>query len=221
MMTRPTAFLKRAMDILVAGVLLVLLAPLWITIAVVVRLTSGTPIIFRQERMGRHFQPFTMRKFRTMVQDAPRRGEQITFGRDPRITRVGRILRALKLDELPQLFNVLRGDMSLVGPRPEVREYVEMFRADYEVVLSVRPGVTDLASIKFRHEADILGRAADPKQEYINCVLPEKIRLAKEYIADVSIGRDLLIILKTAFALVTVTSKESVAEAASVADQRD
>jgi lipopolysaccharide/colanic/teichoic acid biosynthesis glycosyltransferase len=137
-----------------------------------------------------------------MVADAPRRGAAITCGDDPRITRVGRLLRATKVDELPQLFNVLRGDMSFVGPRPEVRRYVEMFADDYREILAVRPGITDLASILYRDEAAILGRAADPQAEYVGRILPHKIRLAKEYRHRSSLLFDVGVILQTILAVV-------------------
>ncbi len=181
----------------VAAVGLLLLAPLLVVAALLVRFTSPGPVFFRQERMGRGFRPFHIYKFRSMVQDAPHKGTPVTFGSDPRITGVGRILRAAKIDELPQLINVLVGDMSLVGPRPEIRKYVEMFHADYEEVLRVRPGITDLASIKFRHEAEILGCAADPEKEYVERILPEKLRLAKDYARNPSLWLDFLVILKT------------------------
>ncbi|MCG2683888.1 MAG: sugar transferase [Planctomycetales bacterium] len=134
-----------------------------------------------------------------MVADAPNRGGQITYGADPRITTVGRLIRKTKIDELPQLLNVLRGEMSLVGPRPEVRKYVDMFAEDYEEILRVRPGITDLASVKYRDEAAILGAAADPEQEYVERVLPEKIRLAREYVRRQSLLLDLGIIFGTLF----------------------
>ena len=162
-----------------------------------VKLTSRGPVFFSQERIGRGFRPFRIFKFRSMVQDAPKQGSQVTFGADPRITTVGRFLRATKIDEVPQFFNVLLGDMSLVGPRPEVRKYVEMFRDDYAEVLRVRPGITDPASIKYRHEAEILGRAVDPEKEYIERVLPEKIRLGKEYVKNSSLWLDFMTILRT------------------------
>ena len=130
------------------------------------------------------------------------RADPITFGQDPRITRLGRVLRSTKLDELPQLINVLKGDMSLVGPRPEVRHYVDLFRQDYEEILEVRPGITDLASLAYREEAALLGRAADPEQEYRTRVLPEKIRLAKEYVRRTSFWFDLLLIIQTVAVLV-------------------
>ncbi len=193
--------LKRSFDIAVAGIGLLLLSWLLLPVAILVRVTSVGPIFFRQERMGRAFRPFYIYKFRSMVEDAPKKGSLVTFGADPRITPVGRFLRATKIDELPQLFNVLIGDMSLVGPRPEVRKYVEMFRTDYEEVLRVRPGITDPASIKFRHEADILGAAADPEREYVERILPEKIRLAKDYVRQSSFWYDTTLIFKTVLAI--------------------
>jgi lipopolysaccharide/colanic/teichoic acid biosynthesis glycosyltransferase len=132
-----------------------------------------------------------------MVPDAPKLGGQLTAGEDDRITPVGRILRKAKLDELPQLINVLRGEMSFVGPRPEVPRYVEMFRKDYEDLLTVRPGITDLASIKYRYESEILGRSEEPEKTYVDEVLPEKISLAKEYLRRASFWFDLTLILQT------------------------
>ncbi len=193
--------LKRLLDILISAFGLLLLSPLAVVIAAGVKLTSPGPVLFRHERVGRGFRPFKVLKFRTMVQDAPQRGGPITCGGDPRVTRLGRFLRRTKLDEMPQLVNVLRGDMSLVGPRPEVRRYVEMFRDDYEIILRMRPGITDLASIKYRDEEAILERADDPDQQYLSVVLPEKIRLAKQYVANQSLRLDLTILLGTAFSL--------------------
>ena len=197
--------LKRVIDILVALLGAMLLLPLLAAVAALVKLTSPGPVFFRQERIGRGGRAFFILKFRTMVKDAPRLGAQITFGDDPRITKVGRFLRKTKIDELPQLFSVLRGDMSLVGPRPEVRRYVEMFADDYADILRVRPGVTDLASIKYRDESAILGRSADPEQEYIRHVLPEKIRLAHEYVRRQSLALDLAIIGRTVLCLLHFT----------------
>jgi lipopolysaccharide/colanic/teichoic acid biosynthesis glycosyltransferase len=189
--------MKRVFDIGVAGVGLILLAPLFLLLALLIKIDSPGPVFFRQERIGRGLRPFFIYKFRTMVADAPRRGGPITVGADPRITRVGRILRATKLDELPQLLNVLKGEMSLVGPRPEVRRYVELFRQDYEEILSVRPGITDLASLRYRYEAELLAAATDPEEEYVSRVLPEKIRLAKEYTRRSSLLFDVTLIWKT------------------------
>ena len=184
-----------------AAVGLLLLMPLFVLVGLLVKCGSAGSIFFGHERMGRGFHLFEVLKFRTMVQDAPQRGGPITVGDDPRITKIGRLLRKTKLDELPQLINVLRGDMSLVGPRPEVRCYVEMFRDDYEVILQVRPGITDLASIQYRDESTILGNASNPEAVYIESVLPEKIRLAKEYVRRQSTLLDLKIIFGTLFHL--------------------
>lgn len=189
--------MKRLFDILIAGVGLVFLAPLLLLIACLIKLDSPGPVFFRQERIGRGLRPFFIYKFRTMIADAPKHGRLITVGGDPRITRVGRILRKTKLDELPQLFNVLKGEMSVVGPRPEVRRYVDLFRQDYEEILRVRPGITDLASVHYRHEAEILAAAPDPEEEYVTRVLPEKIRLAKEYLRRSSLLTDILLICRT------------------------
>ena len=193
--------LKRSWDIVAAGLGLAVLSPLFIFVAILVKLTSRGPAIFLQERIGRGGRPFRMFKFRTMVHDAPARGGPITFGDDPRITRLGRILRKTKIDEFPQLVNVLWGDMSLVGPRPEVRRYVEMFRADYDEILRVRPGITDLASVKFRDESRLLGEAVNPEEEYTRRILPEKIRLAKAYVRQSSLRLDLSIVLQTCLRL--------------------
>jgi len=193
--------MKRLFDILVAAVGLVLLSPLLMVIAALVKLTSPGPVLFRQERIGRSFRPFFIYKFRSMVQDAPRQGGPITFGDDPRITRFGRFLRRTKLDEAPQLINVLAGDMSLVGPRPEVRRYVELFRKDYDEMISIRPGITDLASLEYCDEAGLLGQSANPEEQYLRHVLPAKIAMAKKYVRQQTFAGDLLILGKTALAL--------------------
>jgi lipopolysaccharide/colanic/teichoic acid biosynthesis glycosyltransferase len=193
---------KRALDVAAATLGLLLLSPLLIAVAVLIKLTSRGPALFCQERIGRRFRPFRVWKFRTMVQDAPMRGGPLTVGDDPRITRLGRLLRSTKIDELPQLVNVLKGEMSLVGPRPEARRYVEQFRADYEEILQVRPGITDLASIQYRHEADLLGQGRDGERTYIESVLPEKIRLAKEYIRRASFWFDVKLLGWTVASLV-------------------
>jgi lipopolysaccharide/colanic/teichoic acid biosynthesis glycosyltransferase len=193
--------MKRLLDIIVALVGLLLLFVPGLLTAVIIKMTSAGPVFFRQERIGRRFRPFFIYKFRTMITDAPRRGGQITCGADPRITPIGRVLRKTKLDEIPQLINVFVGDMSLVGPRPEVPHYVELFRVDYAEILEVRPGITDLASIKYRDEAEILGQAVDPEQVYVTRILPEKIRLAKEYTRRRSLWTDIAIVVQTLFAL--------------------
>ncbi len=189
--------MKRVIDVLVAGGGLILTAPLFLLAALAVKLDSEGPIFFRQNRLGRHFRPFQILKFRSMVVEAPKQGGLLTAGSDPRITRVGRVLRQTKLDELPQLINVLRGDMSLVGPRPEVQRYVDLFPREYEAILSVRPGITDWASIKYRNESALLAQVDDPEAEYVRVILPDKIRLARQYVAQQSTWVDLRIIAQT------------------------
>ena len=189
--------MKRLFDVFASCCGLVVLAPLLGVIAAAIRLDSRGPVFFRQERMGVGFKPFSIYKFRTMVVDAPLKGGLLTAGEDPRITRVGRWLRGSKLDELPQLLNVLLGDMSFVGPRPEVRKYVELFRDHYETILRVRPGITDWASLKYRDESAILAQAVDPEQEYLQRILPDKLWLAEEYVRHSSVRLDLVLILLT------------------------
>ena len=189
--------IKRTFDIIVSFLGLVVLTPLLLLLALVIKLDSPGPIFFRQERIGRGFRPFFIFKFRTMVQNLSDQGRLITVGDDPRVTRVGRLLRKSKFDELPQLINVLKGDMSLVGPRPEVRRYVELFRKDYEQILKVRPGITDLASLKYHDEASVLERFENPEAEYCNRILPDKISLSKEYVNKSSFLYDLALIVKT------------------------
>jgi lipopolysaccharide/colanic/teichoic acid biosynthesis glycosyltransferase len=188
---------KRILDIVVSLVGLICLLPLLLLVAVLIKLDSTGPIFFRQERIGMRFRPFRILKFRTMVLDSSSRGQSITVGDDPRITRVGWFLRKAKIDELPQLINVLRGEMTFVGPRPEVPQYVELFRQDYEEILKIRPGITDLASIKYRDEAALLGQSENPEAEYVRRVLPDKINLGKEYIRRSSVFFDLTLIFKT------------------------
>lgn len=189
--------MKRAFDFSVALAGLIALSWLMMLVAALIKLTSRGAVFFQQERMGRGFRPFKILKFRTMVENASELGGQLTAGRDPRVTPVGRLLRKTKLDELPQLINVLRGEMSFVGPRPEVPQYVEMFKNDYEELLKVRPGITDLASLKYRNESEILGESPDPEATYVNVILPDKIALAKEYLRRSSLRFDLMLIFKT------------------------
>jgi lipopolysaccharide/colanic/teichoic acid biosynthesis glycosyltransferase len=188
--------LKRSCDVLVSSLGLLLLSPLLGIVAVFIKMDSRGPVLFRQERIGQGFRKFAICKFRTMVVGASQLGGPLTTAADPRITRVGQILRKTKIDELPQFINVLRGDMSLVGPRPEVPKYVNLFRRDYEEILRVRPGITDLASLKYRDETALL-LDSDPEQAYITRILPDKIALAKEYARQSSFCFDLSLIVKT------------------------
>jgi lipopolysaccharide/colanic/teichoic acid biosynthesis glycosyltransferase len=189
---------KRLFDVVLAACGLVLLSPLLIAIALWIKIDSPGPVFFRQQRIGRHGRPFRIHKFRTMVVDAPRLGAQLTVGDDARITGAGRWLRHAKLDELPQLIDVLAGTMSLVGPRPEVPRYVALYPAALrDKVLSVRPGITDRASLEFRHENALLAAAADPEREYAEVVLPVKLRHAADYVDQATLGGDIRVILAT------------------------
>jgi lipopolysaccharide/colanic/teichoic acid biosynthesis glycosyltransferase len=193
---------KRLFDIVAAAVGLVLLMPLLLALALWIRLDSPGPVLFRQLRIGRHGVPFDIYKFRTM-RHRPQDGRQLTVGQDPRITRAGHFLRRYKLDELPQLLNVLEGTMSLVGPRPEVPRYVECYPpAVRNTVLSVQPGVTDLASILYKEESEILGRSPNPEQAYIETILPVKLAYYERYVRERSFWLDLRIIFRTLAAIV-------------------
>jgi lipopolysaccharide/colanic/teichoic acid biosynthesis glycosyltransferase len=192
---------KRLFDVLAAACGLLLLAPVLLAIALWIRLDSPGPALFRQRRVGRHGRLFDIYKFRTMA-DGPDDGRQLTVGRDPRITRAGRFLRRTKLDELPQLLNVLEGTMSLVGPRPEVPRYVDRYPpAVRQTVLSVAPGITDLAAILFKDENDILGRAQDPERAYVETILPVKLEYYQRYVRERSFWLDLRILFRTLAAI--------------------
>lgn len=191
---------KRAFDIACALLGLFVLSPLFMLIAVVIKLDSGGEIFFRQLRVGRYGQEFSIHKFRTMTNDINAVHNIITVGGDKRITRVGRILRKTKLDELPQLIDVLLGKMSLVGPRPEVWQFVSIYPYDVgKKILSVRPGITDWASIKMIDESMLLARSMDPKQTYINEILPLKLDYALKYIDTRSFFQDIVILVVTVF----------------------
>jgi lipopolysaccharide/colanic/teichoic acid biosynthesis glycosyltransferase len=189
------------LDLSVSSVAFVILSPLMCAIALLVRIDSPGPALFRQERVGRGGRPFAILKFRSMRADAPRSGPAVTVGNDPRITRLGRFIRRYKLDELPQLMNVIKGDMSLVGPRPEVPKYVELYPAEARrVVLSVRPGITDPASIAFVNESELLATAADAEAMYREIILPQKLRMYCDYVAGQSVMGDLKVLLRTVVA---------------------
>lgn len=192
---------KRLFDLVAAGLGLVVLAPLLLVLASWVRLDSPGPVLYRQQRVGRDGVPFDILKFRTMRSDAG--GPQLTVGRDARVTKAGHWLRRHKLDELPQLVNVLQGSMSLVGPRPEVPRYVACYPADVRAtVLSVAPGITDLASILYKEENEVLGRAADPERAYIDTILPVKLAYYQRYVRERSFWLDVRILCQTFAALV-------------------
>ncbi|HKV50178.1 MAG TPA: sugar transferase [Gemmatimonadaceae bacterium] len=189
--------MKRAFDVVAAALGLVLLGPLFLVIAMAIALEDGGPVFFRQQRVGRGGELFRVWKFRTMRVDAERGGGQLTVGQDRRITRVGRWLRSAKVDELPQLVNVLRGEMSLVGPRPEVPRYVALYSPAQRAVLDELPGITDPASLRYYDESVVLANAADPEGLYVSHVMPEKIRLNLEYAARATPLTDLFIVMST------------------------
>lgn len=190
--------LKRGFDVAGATLALLLLGPLMLLLALLIRVDSPGPALFHQERVGRWGRPFPIHKFRTMVADAPERGPALTVGEDARITRVGTWLRRTRLDELPQLLNVLAGDMSLVGPRPEVPRYVQHYPPGLrERALAVRPGITDPSSLAGLDEAARLAAAADPEREYIERILPAKLQAAADYAAQANLWTDALVLVRT------------------------
>lgn len=189
--------MTRLLDIIFALFGVIILSPFFILLSLWVKLDSKGPVLYKQKRIGRGGEEFSLLKFRSMHVDADKKGLLTVGGRDPRITRSGFILRKFKLDELPQLFNVLAGDMSLVGPRPEVKKYVDLYTEEQRKVLSVRPGITDMASIEFSNENEILEQQTDPEQYYIDHIMPEKIRLNQQYIQAPTVGNYFRIILLT------------------------
>lgn len=199
---RPQLVLKRVMDVVVSGCALLVLWPLLLIIAAAIKVDDPGPVFYRQVRVGRGGKPFRIFKFRTMVVDADKKGLSITVGRDSRITRVGAFLRKTKLDELAQLLNVFLGEMSFVGPRPEVPRYVELYTPYQRQVLLVRPGITDYASIAYRNENDMLDGADDPERMYIDVIMPAKIELNMKYLHEISPLADIRLIFATVAAVI-------------------
>ena len=199
---KPQLAAKRAMDIAISAAALCVLWPVLLLIALAIVVDDPGPVFYRQVRVGRGGRPFRIFKFRTMVVDADKMGLSITVGRDSRITRVGAFLRKTKLDELAQLLNVLCGQMSFVGPRPEVPRYVELYTPYQRQVLLVRPGITDYASIAYRNENDLLAGADDPERMYIETIMPDKIELNMKYLREISPLTDVRLILRTVLAVI-------------------
>jgi len=191
--------IKRIFDFCTSFIGLVLLSPILVIIAVLIKLDSPGQVFFKQKRVGLKGKDFLIYKFRTMIVDAEKYGKQITVGGDSRITKVGAFIRKYKIDELPQLINVVKGEMSLVGPRPEVPRYVELYTEEQRRVLDVRPGITDIASIKYMDENDLLASAENPEEYYINVIMPDKLRLNLEYIRNSNLINDIKTIFKTIF----------------------
>lgn len=189
--------IKRTFDIVASGLGLIILSPLFVVISIWIVLDSPGGIFYRQIRVGKKGKDFYLFKFRSMHVGADRKGLITVGGRDPRVTHSGYYIRKYKLDELPQLINVLIGDMSLVGPRPEVRKYVNLYTPEQISVLNVRPGITDMASIRYRNENELLAKAKDPETFYIQTIMPDKLKINLEYVRHSSFLNDLNIILKT------------------------
>lgn len=195
--------MKRLFDIIASSIGLIILSPLLLIVAIWIKLDSSGPVFYRQVRVGRKNKDFRIFKFRSMRVGADK-GSLVTIGgRDPRVTRSGYYLRKYKLDEIPQLINVFLGDMSIVGPRPEVRRYVDYWTPEQMRVLDVRPGITDPASIKFRNENELLEKAEDPEEYYINVIMQEKIKLYLEYVDRHSFFYDIGLIFKTFWAVIS------------------
>lgn len=196
-MKRLNLIIKRIFDFFAALVGIIIISPILVIVSIAIKFDSPGKVMFLQKRVGRNGKSFYIYKFRTMVSDAEKLGKQITVGKDSRITKVGAFLRKYKIDELPQLFNVLKGDMSFVGPRPEVPKYVELYTEEQRKVLSVRPGITDLASLKYSDENDILGKVDNPEEYYINVIMRDKLNLNLEYIEKSNLFFDISLIIKT------------------------
>ena len=194
-------FIKRNLDILITFVSAVLFFPVIIVVSMVILVSSGYPVFFLQERVGKDWKSFKIIKFRTMVKNADKKGIGVSSHNDSRITSIGKFLRKFKIDEIPQIFNVLMGNMSLVGPRPELLKYAEYYMDDYSEILKIKPGITDYASLKFRNESELLKNTNDNEKFYINKILPEKIQLYKKYLKEANLKTDLRIIFSTFKAL--------------------
>ena len=199
---RRTLVCKRCFDMAASAVILLILSPLLLLLALAVKLDSPGPVFYRQVRVGRFGKDFRIFKFRTMVQNADRIGPALTVGEDPRITRMGRLIRKCRLDEFSQLLNVLAGDMSLVGPRPEVRRYVDAYTPEYLATLLIRPGITAPSSIAFKDEDHLLNGAENPDAVYIEKILPPKMALNLEYLRNISVLGDIAILFRTVAAVI-------------------
>lgn len=196
-MSKVNQIVKRIFDFSISLLGIIILSPILLLVSIMIKIDSKGNILFLQKRVGRFGKEFNIYKFRTMVTDAEKLGKQITIGNDSRITKIGGFLRKFKIDELPQLFNVLKGDMSLVGPRPEVPKYVNLYTKEQKRVLDVRPGITDMASLRYKDENDLLGSVDNPEEFYINVIMKDKLKLNIEYIENSNIFFDIYLIIKT------------------------
>ena len=195
--------MKRFVDIISSLIVLLIGLPFFLVIAVLIVVSSKGGVFFIQKRVGKNNVDFNLLKFRTMKPDSELKGQITVGGKDPRITKVGYWLRKFKIDEFPQLINVIKGDMSIVGPRPEVRKYVSLYTNEQLKVLTVRPGLTDIASIEYIDENELLGKSANPEETYISEIMPEKLKLNLRYIAHQSLWLDIKLIFKTFFKILT------------------
>ncbi len=189
--------LKRLFDILFSVIILIVLSPIFILVSLLIIIDNGFPIFYLQKRVGKNFQEFNLIKFRSMKKNADKKGLLTVGSNDNRITQIGYYLRKLKIDELPQFINVLKGEMSVVGPRPEVKKYVDLYTNEQKLVLSIKPGITDYASLKYIDENDILSQSENPEKTYINKVMPEKLSINLEYIHHYNFWSDIKIIAQT------------------------
>lgn len=189
--------MKRIFDISCSVIILLLFLPFGLIISLLILLESRGGVFYRQERIGRYGKPFRLFKFRSMRKNADKQGKLTVGMKDPRITRTGYFIRKFKLDEFPQFINVILGDMSIVGPRPEVKEYVDLYTEDQRRILDVRPGITDLASLEYFEENELLGKSDDPQKTYIEEIMPAKIELNKRYLANPTLWNDLKIMWQT------------------------
>ena len=192
--------MTRLFDFFCALIGILLLSPLFLLISIGIVMDSGFPVFYLQDRVGKNFRSFKLMKFRTMTNNADKSG-LLTIGEDSRITKIGSFLRKYKLDEFPQLFNVLKGEMALVGPRPEVKKYVDLYNESQRKVLDVRPGITDLASIEYLDENELLGKSENPEKTYIEEVMPHKLDINLKYMAHRSFFKNIGVLLKTVFSI--------------------
>ena len=195
--------MKRLFDIISSSAGLIFLSPVFLFVAIWIKLDSKGPVFYRQVRVGKNGRDFKIYKFRTMYPGADKKGLITVGGRDPRVTRSGYYIRKYKLDELPQLINVFTGEMSVVGPRPEVRKYVDLYTEEQLKVLSVKPGITDIASIKYRNENELLDKADNPDKMYTEVIMPDKLKYNLEYIEKASFLYDIKLIFRTFKAVFT------------------
>jgi lipopolysaccharide/colanic/teichoic acid biosynthesis glycosyltransferase len=189
--------IKNLLDILISVAAIMVLSLFIIVIGIFIKLDSNGPVFFKQQRIGWNLKPFRLFKFRTMTNESKHGQGQFEPGKTRRVTRIGAFLRKSKLDELPELFNILKGEMSIVGPRPEVKKYVDIYKKDFKKTLIVRPGLTDFASIKYCDEETVLSRQPNPETYYLEKILPDKMRLARQYVKQISFRTDFLIIKET------------------------